>query len=113
VGRDESRRSPAGGLPVVVVGGLGGLLELVVGLIEEVLSFGGVAVHVPFVGLLGGSDLLPGLRAEALGCGEIRVTVRVDVVLRHLSADDASDHESTGKRESAEDGLLLRSFLRE
>jgi hypothetical protein len=41
------------------------------------------------------------------------VTVRVDVVLRHLSADDASDHESTGKRESAEDGLLLRSFLRE
>jgi uncharacterized membrane protein YtjA (UPF0391 family) len=33
---------------------LGGLLELVVGLVEEILGFGGVAVHVPFVGLRGG-----------------------------------------------------------
>ena len=56
-----------------MVGGFGGLLQFVVGLLEQIFRPGGVAFHVPLVGLLGGGDLLEGLFGEALCGSDVRV----------------------------------------
>src|SRR5262245_4567580 len=60
------------------VGGLGRQLELVAGLVEQLLRLLGMAPEVELVGVLGGGHLLIGLGHELLGGGEIRVFCRAD-----------------------------------
>jgi hypothetical protein len=49
-------------------------------LIQQVLGFLSVAVHIPFIGLLGGNDLFPGLLAEPLRGGEVRMARTGDIL---------------------------------
>src|SRR5579864_5092505 len=74
---ERARHWPGPGSPwrrflsVALVGGLGRHLQLVIDLIEQLLGFGGVAVHVPLVGFLRRADLLPRIAREALCGGEV------------------------------------------
>src|SRR6185369_6312136 len=82
----------------MVVGGLGRLLELIVGLLEEILGLRRVAAHVPLVRLLRGGDLLEGLPGELLRRGEIGVPVRVDVAGRLCGVEgDGGEKKKEGE----------------
>jgi len=66
-----------GGMPV---GCFGGHLQFAISLIEQVLGFLRVTAHVPFISLLRGHDLLPGLLAQPLRGSQIGMTPRIDIL---------------------------------
>ena len=72
---------------MVAVGRYGCRLELPVGLIEEILGVGGVAVHVPLIRLLRGYDSVVGLGAKTLRGSQIRMPA-ANVALGSLSCAD-------------------------
>jgi len=64
-----------------MVRGFRGQFQLVVNLIEKLLGLRRVAFHVPFVGLLRGTDFFPCIAREALRRGKIRMLVAVTLSL--------------------------------
>lgn len=50
-------------LAVIVVSSLGSQLQLTIGLVKQLLGFGGVTVHVPFIGALRVRDAVKSLIA--------------------------------------------------
>ena len=57
-----------------------------------------MTLHVPFIGLLGGNDLLIGILAQPLRGGQVRMAPRRDIPLGRLS-----DGESSNQEEEAQD----------
>jgi hypothetical protein len=49
-----------------------------------------VTAHIPFIGLLGVNDSLPGLPAQPLGGGKIRMTAARDIPDRPLGCGNAA-----------------------
>jgi hypothetical protein len=82
----------------VTIRRLRGLLQLVVGLVEQGLGLRGVALHIPLIGLLRGNYFLPGLLAQPLcGC-EVGMTRRIDIllgVLRNRYTDNEKKYATT------------------
>ena len=70
---------------MIPVSSQSGLLEFPVGLIQQILRLLGVSIHIPFVGFLRSDYLLISPFRYALGRGEIRMSMRVDVLNRPLS----------------------------
>ncbi len=85
-------------LLVVLIGCFGCQLQLLIHLLQKFLSFLGVALHVPLIGLLRGKYLLVSLVRKPLRRGEVRVVMRIDVLHGRLSQDDspAEQRESRG-----------------
>ena len=82
------------------VGGLSGLLQFVVHLIEEVLSSLRVTLQIPFVGTLGLDNPFPGLLAQPLCCRQIRMPSFGDILLGPLSNRHATNDKSTTNNSS-------------
>lgn len=61
-------------LHLVSVGGFGGLLQIVVRLIQQGPDFSCVAPQIELIGLLGGRNFGEGLRGEALRGGQTRMS---------------------------------------
>src|SRR5215472_12081720 len=87
---------------LVPVGRLGCLLQLVVGLIKQILGFLSVAFHVPFIGLLGISDPLESLSCKALGRSDVGVFPRADVLGRFLLRWRWSRRTHNSRRQSCQ-----------
>jgi len=65
----------------VVVGGGGRFAQFAVYLVQEILRFLSVTLHVPFIGLLGRDNFIEGLLTQSLGRRQVWVTVVGDVAL--------------------------------
>jgi len=81
------------GLLGVAVRRLGGHLQLIVDLIQQILGPLSVALHIPFIRLLSVHDLLPSLAAQLLRRREIRMASGVDILLRPLPNGNASNEQ--------------------
>ena len=75
---------------MILVRGLGGELQFLIHLIEQVLGLRSVPVHVPLVRLLRRSDLLPSLLWKSLRRRQIRMLLAADILDRLLGHDHAA-----------------------
>src|SRR5215471_13883484 len=87
---------------LVLVGRFGCLFQLVVNLIKQILGFLRVAFHVPFISLLGCTDLLESLRGQALGGGKVRVLPGADVLRGFLLRGRWSCRAYDSRRQSCQ-----------
>lgn len=70
--------------------------ELAIDLVEQVFCLLSMALHVPFIGLLGGDDLLERHLAVTLGGGEIGMACARNIADGFLGDSSASnDKEAT------------------
>jgi len=81
------------------VSGGGGLPQLIIRLIEQILGMLSVTLHVPLVGLLGLDDLLEGVMAHALGIRKVRVPLARNVACGALSNSHGDSYEPKQDRE--------------
>lgn len=83
---------------LVPVRSLGGLLQLLIRLIEQLFCLLGVATHVVLVGLLGRDNTLIRLLRQTLRGGDIRVTAGVDVAGRGLQGDGSRADQAESEK---------------
>ena len=62
-------------------------------LIPQVFSFLGVALHIPFIGLLTSHDLVKSLMTEPLRSGKIRMAASADISRRSLPHGNRSEQD--------------------
>src|SRR5271169_6647915 len=75
------------------VGSFGGQFQFFVNLVEQILGFSSVALHVPLVGLLRSANLFPSLLREVLSGCEIGMLLAADIVHRLLGQGNAATNE--------------------
>ena len=75
------------------IGRFGRLLQFIVDLIEQILGPLRMPLQIPFIRFLRGHDLLPGLFAESLRGGQIRMAGGRYIFPGSLGYSSASDQE--------------------
>lgn len=87
---------------MLFVGGFGGLLEFAAGLVEQLLGFTGVSIHVEFIGLLSSLNFFEGLVAQTLRRSQVWVSFRTDVFggWFHLCVDETPEQQSNPQHAS-------------
>lgn len=83
-----------------MVGVAGRFPNLPVGLLEQLLGMGSVAVHVPVIGALSGDEIIIRLVGEAFGLRQVRVAApQVSVTVAIVVLRDGKPSGNTGEGE--------------
>jgi hypothetical protein len=92
-------------LLVVAIGVVGCNAKLLIRLLQQILGFGCVSVHIKLIGLLGLRNAFKGLRRQPLCGRQIRVPPSGNVIGRELGDGKASSEHGRTER-SAEDEIF-------